>query len=360
MIRAYISQVVQGENLSPEEMTEAMELILRNKVRPTQAAALLVGLRLKGETRSEIAAAARVMRRYMPRIRVPAGAVVLDRDEINLDEETVAKTCSLVGGETRTFNVSTATALVAAGGGLPVAKFGSRAESTFCGSANVISALGVNLDLTLTEVERCVKQVGLGFLYAKLFHSPLARVTQIREEIGIRTIFNLIGPLSNPAGGESQVLGVYLSERTELMAQVLSDLGCRSAMVVCGQDTLDELSNTGPTRITRLVNGAIDTFDLIPEEVGLRRAAPEEISGGGAEQNAKIIREILEGQPGARRDVVLLNAAAAFMAAGRTASWADGLELAAQSIDSGQAKAKLDQLIAFTAVCGVYQHKDVS
>ena len=296
----------------------------------------------------------------MPRMRAPLDVVVLDRDEINLDEETVAKTCSLDGAETRTFNISTATALVAAGGGLTVAKYGARAESTFCGSANVVTGLGVNLDLTHTEVERGLKQVGLGFLYANLFHTSLAMLTQVREEIGVRTVFNLVGPLVNPAGGSRQVLGVYLPERCELMAEVLKLLGREEAMVVCGEDTLDELSNTGPTLIYHLKNGEIRSYELKPEDLGLPRAAPEDISGGGAEGNASIIQRILEGEQGPRRDVVLLNAAAAFMVAGVAGDFQEGLVLAAKSIDSGQALKKLDDLIDFTANCGVYQHKDVS
>ena len=360
MIRHYIQKVTSGQDLSPSEMTEAMELIFNNQTKPSQVAALLVALRLKGETADEIAAAAGIIREHTPTIRIPEGVVVLDRDEINLDEETVAKTCSLNGASTRTFNISTATALVVAGGGVKVAKYGSRAETTFCGSANVVSALGVNLDITLTEVERCIRQVGIGFLYAHLFHTPLALPTQVREEIGVRTIFNLTGPLANPARGDAQILGVYLPERTELMANVLERLGSRQAMVVYGQDTLDEISITGPTRIHHLKDGWIKAYEMVPEDVGLKRADLTDIDGGDAQRNAEIIREILEGAAGARRDVVLINAAAAFLVAGRAADMGEGLELARESIDSGNASQKLKELIAFTEECGVYQHKDVS
>ncbi len=359
MIRQYIGKVAQGENLTQSEMTEAMEVMLKGDVRPTQMAALLMALRIKGETPEEIAAAARVVRDRSPRIKVPSGVVVLDRDEINLDEETVSKTCSINGEHTRIFNISTATALVAAGGGLKVAKTGARAESTFCGSADVVSALGVNLDLTHTEIERCIDQVGLGFLYAHLFHTPLSMPTQVREDIGIRTIFNLIGPLTNPAAGEAQVLGVYIPERTQLMAEALSTLGSRKAMVVYGEDTLDEVSITGLTRVAYLSDGAIETKELVPEDVGLNRAAPDEISGGSDTENADIIKDIIGGAPGARRDVVLLNAAAAFMVAEQAEDWKTGLDMARESIDSGRAKAKLDELIDFTAQCGVYQHKEL-
>ncbi|MFH1137313.1 MAG: anthranilate phosphoribosyltransferase [Pseudomonadota bacterium] len=360
MIKNFINRVVQGENLAAAEMTAAMNLILDGLAKPSQIAAFLVALRLKGETVEEIAAAAETVRQYDPRINISDEVVVLDRDEINLDEETVFKACGLAGGATRTFNISTATALTAAGGGLKIAKFGSRAESSFCGSANVVAALGINLDLTLTEVERSIEQVGLGFLYANLFHTPLALPTQVRQEIGVRTIFNLIGPLSNPAGGKYQVLGVYLPERTRLMAQVLTRLGCERAMVVHGQDALDELTITGPTQISRVEHGWVEDFEFWPRDAGLPLAQASDITGGGAEENAAIIRRILDGEPGPRRNVVLLNAAAAFFVAGRVPDLSTGVEMAAEAIDSGRARNKLDELIDFTSKCGVYQHKDVS
>ncbi|MEW6261626.1 MAG: anthranilate phosphoribosyltransferase [Thermodesulfobacteriota bacterium] len=360
MLKAMIRNLVRGEDLAPAEMIEAMELILSGQARPSQTAAFLVALRLKGEKAEEIAAAAEVMRRYTPRISASDDVVVLDRDEINLDEETVAKTCSLDQGLTNTFNISTATALVAAGGGIRVAKYGSRFESTFCGSANVVTALGLNLDLTLTEVERCLEQIGLGFLYANVFLTPLRHPTRVREEIGVMTIFNQIQPLANPAGGQRQVLGVYHPEKVVLMGKVLKLLGCREALVVHGQDTLDEISITGPTLISHLKNGANYHYELVPEDLGLTRAGVEQIKGGHAGDNAKIIREILDGAPGPKRDVVLLNAAAVFLVADLAADLKQGLERAKEAIDSGRAKAKLNELIAFTAQCGVYQHKDVS
>lgn len=360
MIRHYINHVVQGNNLSQEEMTEAMEIMLGGHARLTQMAALLTALRLKGETAEEIAAAARVVRKHLPGIRIANGAVILDRDEINLDEETVTKTCSLDSSDTRIFNISTATALVAAGSGLKVAKFGARSESTFCGSANVVDELGINLDLTLTEVERCIRQVGLGFLYANLFHTALASAARVREDIGVRTIFNLIAPLINPARGESQVLGVYIPERSRLMARVLKLMECREAMVVYGQDTLDEFSITGPTLINHLKDGEISEYELVPEDVGLTRARPEDISGGDAAKNASIIKEVIEGASGPRRDVVLLNSAAALTVAGKSSDMKEGLDMARESIDSGRAGDTLNNLIEFTSNCGVYQHRDLS
>lgn len=360
MIRRFINQVVRGEHLSRAEMTEAMELIIQGQAKPSQTAAFLVALRVNGESVTELAAAAEVVRSFSPRIQIQDPAIVLDRDEINIDEETVSKTCSLNGNETRTFNISTATAFVVAAAGLKVAKSGSRAESPFCGSANVVAALGVNLDLTLTEVERCIDQVGIGFLYASLFHSPLAHPTRIREEIGVQTIFNSIGPLINPARATRQILGVYYPERTEFMAKVLLELGYQEAMVVHGQDTLDELSVTGPSVITHLKNGFFRTITLTPGDLGWTTYRLDDISGGVAERNASIIREILNGQPGPRRQVVLLNAAAAFIVAGVASDWQTGVALAAEAIDSGRAKSKLEALIDFTARCGVYQHRDFS
>jgi len=360
IMKHLIAKAVQGQDLDRGEMAEAMELILSGQARSSQMAALLTALRLKGETVEEIAAAAEAVRRFSPRLAVKGDFVVLDRDEINLDDETIAKTCFFEGDGTQTFNISTATALVAAGGGLKVAKCGARTESVFCGSADVVSALGVNLELTLTEVERCLEQIGLGFLYANVFHTSLAGVAQVREEIGVRSIFNLIGPLTNPAGAQAQVLGVYLPERIELMAQVLDRLGCRQAMVVYGQDTLDELSITGPSRLAYLKEGRIETMEIVPEDLGLTRAAAEEIRGGSALRNAEIIEQILEGAPGPRRDVVLMNAAAAFTVAGSAGDLREGIEAAKESIDSGRALQVLDDLRVFTARCGVYQHKDVS
>ena len=359
-MRRYINQAVQGRHLTASEMAGAMECMLDDQARASQVAAFLTALRLKGETAEEIAAAAGAIRKHGPTIRAPEDVVVLDRDEINLDEETVSKTCSQAGGATNTFNISTATALTAAGGGVRVAKYGARADSTFCGSANVVGALGVNLNVTATEVERCIEEVGLGFLYAQLFHTPLALPTRVRGDIGIRTIFNLIGPLTNPARGRRQVLGVYLPERVGLMSDVLRRMDVREALVVHGRDTLDEISITGPTAMHHLRDGKVVESEFVPEDLGFKRAKPEDIRGGGAEDNARIIRGILDGGNGPRRDVVLLNAAAAFMVAGKANDLKTGVEMARESLASGRAKAKLDQLIDFTARCGVYQHKDVS
>jgi anthranilate phosphoribosyltransferase len=215
----------------------------------------------------------------------------------------------------------------------------------------VIENLGVKLDITSSDVERCIKEVGIGFLYAPIFHGAMKYAAGPRQEIGVRTIFNLLGPLTNPAGASAQVLGVYEPTLTEKIAHVLKRLGSREAFVVCGEGTLDEISICGPTRISHLKNGEVRTFDLTPEEVGLRRATPEAIKGGNAIENAQIIREILNGQQGPKRDIVLLNAAAAFMAVGLDSNFKEGIERAKISIDSGQAKEKLEQLVTFTQKC---------
>ena len=362
MIQSVIAKLSRGEDLSTEEMTQTMESILSGGAKDSQIAAFLMGLRLKGETVDEIVAAAAVLRRIVQStylLQVNGAIVAMDRDEINIDQETMAKTCSLLGG-THVFSISTAAAFVVAGCGLKIAKSGARIESTYCGSGDVLSALEVNLDLTVSEVERCVEQVGIGFFYAPLFHTPLIHAAQAREDLGIRTVFNLLGPLANPARAEAQVLGVYQAEETEPMAQVLNRLGAGQAFVVFGQDTLDELSITGPTRISHLKEGAIKTFDLTPEEVGLERASVEKISGGDPSDNARIIKDILGGQSGPRRDVILLNAAAALVAAGRADDLKSGIAVAAKAIDSGQARSKLDKLVEFTAGCGVFERRRLS
>jgi anthranilate phosphoribosyltransferase len=240
-----------------------------------------------------------------------------------------------------------------------VAKHGNRAVSSLCGSADVIESLGVKLEVSSSEVERCIREIGIGFLYAPIFHGAMRYAAGPRQEIGIRTIFNLLGPLTNPAAASAQVIGVYESALTEKIGRVIQRLGTKEAFVVCGEGTLDEISICGPTRVSHVKNGTIRTFDLTPEEVGLKRATPDTIKGGNAIENARIIREILDGQPGPKRDIVLLNAAAAFVAAGLDSSIKEGIERAKASIDSGQAKEKLRQLIAFTQQCGPFVRKEL-
>ena len=255
-------------------MEKTMDEIMSGTATPAQIGAFVTALRMKGETVDEITGAARAMRAKAIKIRLKNHLVNIDRDEINVEEETILDTCGTGGDGTNTFNVSTACAFVAAGAGVSVAKHGNRAVSSLCGSADVIENLGVKLDITSSDVERCIKEIGIGFLYAPIFHGAMRYAAGPRQEIGIRTIFNLLGPLTNPAGASAQVLGVYETALTEKIAHVLKRLGTREAFVVCGEGTLDEISICGPTRISHLKNGEVRTFDLTPEEVGLKRAVP--------------------------------------------------------------------------------------
>jgi anthranilate phosphoribosyltransferase len=358
-IRSAIAQVVRGEDLGEDEMERVMKQIMSGQAIPAQIGALITALRIKGETIEEITGAARALRAQSGAINLNHQAVNMDRDEINIEEETILDTCGTGGDGTRTFNVSTATALVAAGAGVKVAKHGNRTVSSRCGSADVLEQLGVNLELTRSDVERCLRELGIGFIYAPLFQGAMKQAAGPRQEIGLRTIFNLLGPLTNPAGASAQVMGVYAPELTEKLARVLDRLGTREAFVVCGDGTLDEISICGPTRISHLRDNRIRTFELTPEEVGFQRAPLLSIRGGDAAANALIIRSILDGEPGPRREIVLLNAAAAFMAAGLDASFREGVQRAGESIDSGMAKNKLEQLISFSQECRPYLRKAI-
>ncbi|MBL7203366.1 MAG: anthranilate phosphoribosyltransferase [Desulfobacteraceae bacterium] len=351
MIKESIAKVVRGDDLTEEEMVVAMEEITTGKATEAQIGSFITALRIKGETVDEITGAAKVMRNKATKVRLNNHVVNIDRDEINVEDETILDTCGTGGAGTNTFNVSTATAFVAAGAGVKVAKHGNRAVSSHCGSADVLEKLGVKIDVTSSDVERCIREVGIGFLYAPLFHGAMKYAAGPRREIGLRTIFNLIGPLTNPAGASVQVLGVYEPGLTDKMARVLKRLGTREAFVVCGEGTFDEISICGPTRISHLQNGEVRTFDMTPEEYGFKRAAPEAVRGGSPGENALIIRGILDGEKKPTRDMVLLNAAAAFVAAGLDGDFKEGIERARDSIDSGRAKEKLDSLVNFTQRC---------
>ena len=352
MIKELISKVVSGEDLTETEMQKAMDEIMTGTATPAQIGAFITALRLKGETVDEITGAARAMRARATKINVNNHMVNIDRDEINIDSETILDVVGTGGDGTKTFNVSTTTAFVAAGGGIKVAKHGNRAVSSLCGSADVLEKLGVNLDLTSTDVERCIHEIGIGFLYAPLFHGAMKHAAGPRSEIGIRSIFNLLGPVTNPAGASAQVLGVYEQSLTEKMAEVLKRLGSKEAFVVCGEGTFDEISICGPTKVSHLKEDKIRSFEMTPEEYGLKTAPVKEIVGGNAKDNAIIVRNVLEGQKGPKRDMVLLNASAAFVAAGLCDDFNEGIKIAADSIDSGKARQKLDNLIEVTAQCG--------
>jgi len=348
MIQGAIGKVVNREDLSQVEMEAVMNEIMSGEATPAQIGAFITALRMKGETVDEIVGAARVMREKATKIHVIDTSLSLDRDEINVDAETILDTCGTGGDGTNTFNVSTATALVAAGGGVKVAKHGNRAVSSQYGSADVLENLGVKLDISPLDVERCIREIGLGFLFAPLFHGAMKFAAGARKEIGLRTIFNVLGPLTNPAGATAQVLGVYSPDLTEKMAQVLGKLGSKEAFVVCGEGTFDEISICSPTRIAHLKDGEVKSYQITPEEYGFQRAAIGSIKGGDAQENARIIRNILDGQEGAKRDMVLLNTGAAFVAAGLDQDLKAGIQRAREVIDSGKAKLKLEQLIAFT------------
>jgi anthranilate phosphoribosyltransferase len=291
------------------------------------------------------------MRAKAVRISLDSQSVDIDRDDINIDQETIVDTCGTGGDGTNTFNVSTATAFVAAGAVVRVAKHGNRAVSSQCGSADVLESLGVKLDIDPSDVERCIREVGIGFLFAPLFHGAMKYAAGPRREIGLRTIFNVLGPLTNPAGATAQVLGVYDPKLTETLANVLGRLGTQKAFVVCGEGTFDEVSICGPTRVSYLKEGRVSTYDMTPEEYGFTRAKPEDIKGGDAQENARIIRQVLDGEKGPKRDMVLLNAAAALVAAGLDGDLREGIVRAEEAIDSGRAKEKLEAMIAFTQKC---------
>ena len=348
MIKEAIEKIVKRIDLTEDEMRQVFDEIMTGKATLAQIGAFVTALRMKGETVEEITGAARVMREKSLKINAGKAAVDIDRDDINIDEETIIDTCGTGGSGTNTFNISTTVALVVAGCGLKVAKHGNRAASSQCGSADVLEALGVKLDLGPEAVERCIKEVGIGFMFAPLFHGAMKYAVTPRKEIGIRTIFNLLGPLSNPANATSQVLGVYSADLTEPMAKVLRNLGTRRAMVVYGMDTLDEITITGKTRITELKDGRIRTYYVSPEKFGICKAPLDAIKGGNAAENAFIVSSILKGERGPRRNVVLLNAGAALVVGNKAKDFKSGIKMAEESIDSGKALDKLKKLVEFT------------
>lgn len=348
MIREAIEKVARGIDLSEAEMRASFDEIMSGRATSAQIGALVTALRMKGETAEEITGAAKVMRDKSLHINAGKSLVDIDRDDINIDEETVIDTCGTGGSGTNTFNISTTVAFVVAGCGLKVAKHGNRSASSLCGSADVLEALGVKLDVGPDLVQRSIMEIGIGFLYAPLFHNAMKYAVSPRKEIGIRTIFNLLGPLSNPANATSQVLGVYEAGLTEVIARVLKNLGSKRAFVVYGMDTLDEITITGKTKISELKNGKIRTYYVTPERFGLKRATLADIEGGNAKENAEIVLAVLKGERGPRRDVVLMNAAAALVCAGRAKDFKEGVKLAGKSIDLGKALEKLLKLIEIT------------
>jgi anthranilate phosphoribosyltransferase len=342
IITEAVRALVERRDLTRIEAAGAMEAIMSGAATDAQIAAFLTALRMKGETVEELIGFAQVMRQKVVRVPVRRAEVAALS---GTEREMLIDTAGTGGDAAGTFNVSTATAFVVAGAGLRVAKHGNRSVSSLCGSADVVEALGVSLALTPVQVGRCVDEVGIGFLYAPLLHTAMKHVMTARREMGIRTVFNMLGPLTNPAGANAQVIGVYSPALTEPFARVLAELGTVRAFVVHGADGLDEISTTGESRIAEVREGAVRTFTLRPEELGLSRASIADLKGGDREENAEIIRAILGGTPGPRRDIVLANAAAALLVGGKARDLKDGVAVAARSIDSGAARAALDRLV---------------
>lgn len=348
MIRKAIARVVERENLSETEMIEVMDQVMSGEATPAQIASFITALRMKGETIEEITGAARVMRDRAQPIRVGKSVIDLDRDDINIDRETILDTCGTGGSGTNSFNISTTVAFVVSACGIKVAKHGNRAVSSSCGSADVLESLGVNLNIRPETVERCISEIGIGFLFAPALHGAMRHAIGPRREIGIRTIFNILGPLTNPAGADCQVLGVYREDLVEKLAHVLKNLGCRSGFVVHGADGMDEITLAGETRIARVTPGGVEVSVISPEQFGLPRSSADELRGGDARANANIVRDILSGKDGAKRRVVLLNAAFALVAAGKAADVMEGIRFAEETIDSGRAAKQLERLVALT------------
>jgi len=315
MIKKAIAKVVERIDLTEPEMIEVMDQVMSGEATPAQVAGFITALRMKGETIEEITGAARVMRDRVTRIRVGKNVLDMDRDDINVDLETILDTCGTGGSGTNSFNVSTTVAFVVSACGIKVAKHGNRSVSSSCGSADVLEALGVNLDVTPETVERCINGIGIGFLYAPALHGAMKHAIGPRKEIGIRTIFNILGPLTNPAGADCQVLGVYRDDLAEKLAHVLRRLGCKRGFIVHGQDGMDEITLTTETRIAEVSSGGVEVRLIRPEEFGMERCPMDALRGGNAADNAVIVREVLAGTPGPKRDIVLLNAGFALVAA---------------------------------------------
>jgi anthranilate phosphoribosyltransferase len=326
--KGLIGKVATGAALTRDEAASAFEQMMAGEATPSQMGALLMGLRVRGETVDEITGAVSAMRAKMLRVTAPPDAI----DVVGTG-----------GDASGSFNISTCAALIVAGAGVPVAKHGNRALSSRSGAADVLTALGVNINLSPEAIGRCIAEAGIGFMFAPAHHPAMKNVGPTRAEMGTRTIFNLLGPLSNPAGVRRQMIGVFSKQWTQPLAQVLKNLGAER---VHGSDGLDEITTSGPTSVAALENGTVKTFEISPEELGLRKVKPEVLRGGDAATNAEAVKNVLEGKPSAFRDVALINAAAALVVAGKAKDLKDGLQAAAHAVDSGEAEGRLDRLIA--------------
>ena len=332
-LKPVLAKVADGKSLTEEEAAGAFDVIMSGEATPAQIGAFLMALRVRGETVEEISGAVRVMREKALKIKAPKGAI----DVVG------------TGGDgAGTYNVSTAAAFVVAGAGVPVAKHGNRALSSKSGAADVLSSLGVNLDCDMALVERAIAEAGIGFMMAPRHHSAMRHVGPPRAEMGVRTVFNILGPLSNPANVTRQFTGAFSRRWIEPMAEVLGRLGCEATWVVHGSDGLDELTTTGPSYVAALENGKVRTFEVTPEEAGLPRAKPADLKGGDPQANARAMHELMNGATGAYRDIVLLNAGAALIVAGKAKTLKEGAGIAAAAIDTGKARAAMDRLVEIT------------
>lgn len=359
MISDAIRKMARGGDLTGAEMETAMLEVIDGKAAASQVGAFVTAIRMKGETADEITGAARALRARSGKFGIDNNVVNFERDEINIEDETALVTSDTGEGVTTAFNVSTASMFVVAGGGVRVARCGTRAASSWIGAPDVLENLGIRPDLSNSDAERCIRELGIGFFFTPLFHGPMRYVAKFRMEMGIRTIFNLVGPLVNPAGASAHVLGVYRDVLTDKMAEALKNLGASDAFVVCGEGTYDEISICGPTKISRLADGKVETRIFEPGDFGMERAPIEAIRGGDAKRNAEIIMEILKGEKGPKRDIVALNAAAAFVAAKLDTDIKDGIQRAEQVIDSGNALEKLNALVKFTEECAPFVRKEL-
>jgi len=332
-LKGLIAKAATGGTLSREEAAHGFDTMMSGEATPSQMGALLMALRVRGETVDEITGAVTAMREKMLRVAAPPDAI----DVVGTG-----------GDASGSFNISTCAALIVAGAGVPVAKHGNRALSSRSGAADVLAALGVNIELTPQGVTRCIKEAGIGFMFAPAHHPAMKNVGPTRVELGTRTIFNLLGPLSNPAGVKRQMVGVFSRQWIEPLALVLKNLGSDSAWVVHGSDGLDEITTAGPTYVAALESGTVRTFEITPEELGLQRVKPETLRGGSAKENAQALRDVLKGKCGAFHDISILNAAAALMVAGRAKELKEALALAQASIDSGEAANRLQRLVTIS------------
>ncbi len=329
--KALIAKAATGASLTREEAAHAFDRMMSGEATPSQMGGLLMALRVRGETIDEITGAVTTMRAKMLKVDAPTNAI----DVVGTG-----------GDASGSYNISTCAALIVAGAGVPVAKHGNRALSSKSGAADVLGALGVKIDLNPAQVGRCIREAGIGFMFAPAHHPAMKNVGPTRVELGTRTIFNLLGPMSNPAGVKRQMIGVFSRQWIEPMAHVLKNLGSESIWVVHGSDGLDEITTSGPTSVAALENGKVRTFEIAPEDVGLKKVKPEQLRGGDAAANAAALRDVLQGKNTAFRDIAVINAAAGLVVAGKVKDLKEGVALAAKAVDSGDAKARLERLIA--------------